>query len=129
MEKNNVIKEKSFLFAVRIVKLYKYLVNQFNEYEIPRQLLRSGTSIGANIEEALGGVSKPDFINKLSISYKESRETNYWLRLLNASGYINKTMFDSINYDSEELSKILFSIIRSTKSKKSNQKKITIANC
>lgn len=129
MEKNNIVKEKSFAFAVRIVKLYKYLIKQYKEYELPRQILRSGTSIGANVEEAIGGVSKADFINKLSISYKESRETNYWLRLLNAAEYIDKKMFDSINNDSEELSKILYTIIRSAKAAKSKSPQLRIAHC
>jgi four helix bundle protein len=68
MDRQNVVKEKSFAFAIRIVKLYKYLVVQYKEYELPKQLLRSGTSIGANIEESLGAVSHADFINKLSIA-------------------------------------------------------------
>ena len=120
MAKFNIIKEKSFGYAVRIVKLYKYLIDNSGDYVISKQLLRCGTSIGANIEEALGGVSKADFINKLSIAYKESRESNYWIRLLYAVEYIDKKMFDSFNHDSEEISKILYTIIRTTKSGQKN---------
>jgi four helix bundle protein len=80
--KEIIIRKKSFDFAVRIINLYQYLVKQKNSYELAKQILRSGTSIGANIEEATGGVSKADFKNKLSISYKEARETLYWLKLL-----------------------------------------------
>ncbi len=114
MEKN-IIKQKSFEFAVRIVKLYQYMIQKNKEYELSRQILRSGTSIGANVEEALGAISKADFRNKFSISYKEARETQYWLRLLHATDYINSKSFDSIYSDCDEICKILFSIIRTSK--------------
>jgi four helix bundle protein len=80
--RDNVIQEKSYIFAIRIVRLYKYLIKQQKEFVLAKQILRSGTSIGANIEEAIGGQSKKDFLSKLSIAYKEARETNYWLRIL-----------------------------------------------
>ncbi len=116
MEKDgNVILEKSFDFAVRIIKLHKYLSKEKNEYVLSKQILRCGTSIGANVEEAMGGVSKSDFVHKLSIAYKESRETEYWLRLFEKTDMIDKKMFDSLYSDNKELSKILFSIIKSTK--------------
>lgn len=80
--KRNIIKDKSFAFAIEIINVYKYLSSENKEYVLSKQLLKSGTSIGANVEEAIGGVSKRDFIAKLGIAYKESRETMYWLRLL-----------------------------------------------
>jgi len=90
MGENSIILEKSFNFAVRIIKLYQYLSRNKKEYELSKQILRSGTSIGSNIEEAHGGISEADFSNKISIAYKETRETKYWLRLLFATDYINK---------------------------------------
>lgn len=112
---NNIIKEKSYLFALRIVKLYKYLIEKKKESVLSKQLLRCGTSIGANVEEALGGQSKKDFLSKLSIAYKESRETHYWLRLLKDSEIITDKEFDSMINDCEELQKILTSILITTK--------------
>lgn len=114
--KDNIIKDKSYNFALRIVKLNQYLNKEHKEFVLSKQILRSGTSIGANIEEAIGGVSRKEFINKLSISYKEARETHYWLRILNDSGYISTDMFTSFENECLELCKILFSIIRTTKS-------------
>ena len=90
MKKDNVIQEKSYQFAIKIVKTSKYLVDQKKEFILSKQLLRSGTSIGANVEEAIGGQSKKDFFAKLSISYKEARETKYWIRLLFDTDYINE---------------------------------------
>lgn len=108
--KENAIKDKSFNFALRIVKLSKYLVESKSEYVLSKQILRCGTSIGANVEEALGGQSKKDFVNKLSIAYKEARETHYWLRNLYKSEYIDKKLFESIEKDCGEIMKILGSI-------------------
>ena len=88
--KNNVIRDKSYAFAIRVVNLYKYLVYTKKEFVLSKQVLRSGTSIGANVEEAIGAQSSKDFIAKLSISYKEARETNYWIRLLKDTNFINK---------------------------------------
>jgi len=113
--KDNIVKDKSYNFALRIVKLNKYLTKNHSEYVLSKQILRCGTSIGANVEEALGGVSRKEFINKLSISYKEARETHYWLRILHDSSYISKSMFVSIENDCLELCKILFSIIRTSR--------------
>jgi four helix bundle protein len=84
MKEYNVIQQKSFAFAIRVVNIYRFLVEEKQEYTLSKQLVRSGTSIGANVEEALGGVSDKDFLHKLSIAYKEARETIYWLRLLQA---------------------------------------------
>ena len=115
MYKENIIAKKTYSFSVRIVKLYQKISYENNEYVLSKQLLKSGTSIGANTEEAIGGISKKDFIAKFYIAYKEARETKYWLRLLNDTGYINNKLFESLVQDCEEILKILFSIIRSAK--------------
>ena len=112
MDRENPVKDKSFQFAIEIINLYKYLTSKKREYILSKQILRSGTSIGANIEEALSSQSKKEFIAKLNISLKEARETSYWLRLLKATGFIQK---DELLVKSEELLKILTSIIISTK--------------
>jgi four helix bundle protein len=119
MKTNNIVQEKSFAFAVRIVNLYKYLVKEKKEFVLSKQLLRSGTSIGANVEEAIGGVSEKNFLNKLGISYKESREAVYWLKLLYATDYITKDEFESLHNDADELCKILGKIQITTKNRKS----------
>ena len=113
-QKSNPVQEKSFAF--RIVKLYKYMLEKQKEYTLSKQVLRSGTSVGANIEEALGGYSKKDFRAKMSISYKEIRETKYWLRLLHETDFISKKQFESLFKDAEELTKMLFKIIQNSKS-------------
>lgn len=113
--RDNIIQDKSFNFAIRIVNLYKHLTENKNEYTLSKQLLRCGTSIGANIEEGLGGQSKKDFIAKLSIAYKESREADYWLRILKESKYISENEFNSIYPNVEELQKILTSILKTSK--------------
>lgn len=110
MKKDNVVQIKSYAFAIKIVELYKYLVEVRNEYTLSKQLLRSGTSIGANIEEAIGGQSKKDFYAKLTISYKEARETKYWLRLLTDTNYLEKEKSKPIINDCEELLRIIGSI-------------------
>ena len=115
IDMNNVIKDKSFKFAVRIVKLYTYLKEQKKEYVLSKQLLRAGTSIGANVREAMNAESKMDFIHKLSISQKETDETLYWLELLKDSEIITDKEFDSIYQDALELLKLLRSIIMKTK--------------
>jgi len=107
MKVDNVIQQKSFAFAIRIVNLYKYLVSEKKEFVLSKQLLRSGTSIGANIEESIGGQTSKDFLFKLSISYKEARETIYWLKLLQATDYLNKTEAESLLNNAEEICKIL----------------------
>ena len=115
--KNNIVQEKSYLFAIRIVKLYKYLCEEKKEYTLSKQLLRSGTSIGANIEEAIGGQSEKDFFAKLTISYKEARETHYWIRLLTDTDYINDKQSKNLLNDVEELLKIIGSIQKTMKTK------------
>jgi len=111
----NLVVEKSYDFSVRIAKLYRFLCEKKKENIISRQVLRSRTSIGANVEEAIGGVSRKDFLNKLSIVYKEARETNYWLRILRDIEYLNQNMFDSLIKDCDEVTRIIFSIIRTSK--------------
>ena len=95
-EKENIIVQMSYALALEIIKLYKELIGK-KEFVLSKQILRSGTSIGANVHEALSSESKKDFVHKLGISLKETRETSYWLRLLNDSGYINQQVFDSLH--------------------------------
>lgn len=114
--KDNLIQEKTYAFAIRIVKLYKYLTKNKKEFVLSKQILRSGTSIGANVEEGIGGQSKKDFLSKVSIAYKESRETGYWLRILKDTDYLKEEEFGSIFCDLEEIQKILSKIIKTTKS-------------
>jgi len=115
--KNSIICEKSYKFAIRIVKLYKYLVEEKHEFTLSKQILKSGTSIGANSEEAAGAQSDKDFLSKHSIAYKEERETHFWLRLLRDTNYIDEKQATSLLTDCEELLKITTSIIRTTKQK------------
>lgn len=115
MKKENVIVEKSKSFALRIIRLYRYLCSEKNEYILSKQLLRSGTSIGANVKEAIRGQSKADFYAKMNISLKEASETEYWLELLHESGYFEKKPFVSIYEDCQELIKILVTITKSQK--------------
>ena len=111
----HTIERKSFLFAVRIVKLCKYLKTTQKEYTLSMQLLRAGTSIGANVAEAEQAQSRPDFISKMNIALKEAVETNYWLRLLHASDYLSETEFSSIHNDCTELERMLTAIIKTSK--------------
>jgi four helix bundle protein len=111
----SIVRDKSFAFAVRVVKLYKFLCEEKKEFVLSKQLLRSGTSIGANVKEALQAESKADFAHKLSISLKEASETEYWLDLLNAGAFIEKPAFESIQGDCVELIKILTAIVKSTR--------------
>ncbi|MBR5562055.1 MAG: four helix bundle protein [Clostridia bacterium] len=112
---NNVVADKSKAFALRIIKLYKYLINNHKISPIANQILKSGTSIGANIKEAIRAQSKPDFYSKMNIALKESSETEYWLELLYESGYISKEQFESVYADCCELLKILMSITKTQK--------------
>ncbi|HMR19919.1 MAG TPA: four helix bundle protein, partial [Sphingobacterium sp.] len=105
--KDNIVKKKSFLFAVRIIRLYQYLCEQKKEFIISKQLLRSGTSIGAMIREAEHAETKNDFKHKLAIAQKEINETLYWLELLKETDYLNEEQFDSINTDAIEILKLL----------------------
>ncbi len=107
MKTDNIIRDKSFAFAIRVVNLYKYLCEEKKEFVLSKQLLRSGTSVGANVEEAIGGQSDKDFVSKLSIAYKGARETIYWLKLLYASSFLSKEQAESMLNDGEEICKIL----------------------
>jgi four helix bundle protein len=115
--KENIIVDKSFKFAVRVVKLYKYLCDNKKEYTLSKQLLRSGTSIGANISEATQGQSKRDFPMKMNIALKETSETKYWLRLFKAAGILSDNEQSSILRDCIELEKLLTSIVKTTSSR------------
>ena len=121
MKSDNVIQEKSFAFAIRIVNLYKYLCDEKKEYVLSKQVLRSGTSIGANVEECLGGHSDRDFIAKLGIAYKEARETKYWIKLLSRTDFLSQEQADSILQDADEICKIIAQILITMK-KKEEQK-------
>jgi len=114
--KENIIQEKSYKFGLRIVKLYLYLKENQNEYELSKQLVRSGTSIGANVEEAIGAISKKEFIAKLQVSYKEARETKYWIKLLRDSQILEVKISVSLLEDIEELIRILRAILMRSKS-------------
>jgi len=116
--KENVILEKSFEFAVRIINLYKYLSFKLNEKVLSKQILRSGTSIGANVEEAIGSISEKEFLMKITIAYKEARETKYWLRLLKRTDFISEEEFKSLADDNDEILKILGSIQITLRNKK-----------
>ena len=115
MKTGNVVQEKSFAFAVRVVRVYQHLMNEKKEFVLSKQLLRSGTSIGANIEEGIGGQSEADFISKLSIAYTEAREDAYWIRLLHATDYLTANQTQSLLTDADELCKILGKILLTTK--------------
>ena len=110
MKKDNVVQIKSYAFAVRIVNVFKYLSEEKKEFVLSKQLLRCGTSIGANIEEAIGGQTEKDFFAKLTISYKEARETHYWIRLLKDTSYLSNEEAQSLLIDVEELLRIIGSI-------------------
>ena len=119
---DSVLKKKSKTFALRIVRLYRYLCEEKKEYVLSKQLLRSGTSIGANIAEGIFGQSDADFINKLSIAQKENAETIYWLELLHDADIISDKEYDSISTEAIELIKMLTSSIKTMKAKKNDSK-------
>ena len=115
---SNAIVDKSFEFAVRIVNLCKFLRNEHREYILSKQIMRSGTSIGANVSEAQRGQSKADFLAKMSIALKEANETQYWLKLLYRTDYISQTQYESIHKDMAELLSILTVICKTAAQKK-----------
>lgn len=115
MKTDNIIVDKSKAFALRIIRLYQYLKNEKSEYVLSKQLLRSGTSIGANVKEAIRGQSRADFYAKLNISLKEASETEYCLELLHESEYIEEKAFNSIYADCQELIKLLVAITKTQK--------------
>ena len=113
--KENILKEKAYKFALRTIKLYQYLANEKKEFVMSKQVLRSGTSIGANIEETNQAQSKMDFIHKLAISQKESFETHYWIRLLRDSEFLTDKLAESLLTDCEEVQKLITSSIKTAK--------------
>ena len=112
---DNIVENKSFEFAVRIVNLRKFLMKEKNEYILSKQLLRSGTSIGANVAEAQRAQSKADFISKMNIALKEANETNYWLKLLYRTDYMDEKQFESMFCDLDQIISILVSICNTSK--------------
>ena len=115
MTQDNPIEKRSYLFALRIVKAYKYLTRQKDEYVLSKQMLRSGTSIGAMMREAKFAQSRADFVNKASIALKEANETLYWIELLHDSEYIDDLSYNSLHQEADELTAILASIVKTTK--------------
>jgi four helix bundle protein len=120
MKAENVLLEKSYSFAIRIFNLYKFLSQEKKDFLVSKQIFRSGTSIGANAEEAAGGFSDKDFIAKLQISYKEARETHYWLRILRDTDYLSQEQAASLIKDCEELLKIITAILNTMKGKRNS---------
>lgn len=117
MRKSNIILDKTFNFSIQIVELYKLLLVKHRVYDLARQVLKSGTSIGANAEEAVGGISKKDFRSKFSISLKEARETKYWLKLLHKTHYIDFNQYQKLEKELIETIKILTSIVKTSEKK------------
>jgi four helix bundle protein len=120
--KENVLKNKAYEFALEVIKVYRHLSEKQREFILSKQLLRSGTSIGANIEEADGAQSKRDFLHKISVSYKEAKESNYWLRLLKDSNLLESEHADLLLVQLDELLKIMTAIIKTTKTNIQNEK-------
>lgn len=120
MKQDNIIQHKSFAFAVRIVNVFKYLQEEMHEFTLSKQLLRCGTSIGANVKKALGGQGERDFYAKLTIAYKEARETRYWIKLLFATDYFKEQEAESLLIEIEEICKIIGAIQRTIKARKDN---------
>ncbi len=126
MKDKNVIYDKSFAFAIKIVHLYEKLRNEKKEFIMSKQILRSGTSIGANVSEAVEGQSKKDFISKLSIGLKEANETKYWINLLIATNYLTKEVGENLLNDLNEIIKILVSILKTSKNNYKSDSKVSI---
>ena len=120
--KENVIESRSKSFAVRVVRLYQFLANEQKEFVLSKQLLRAGTSIGANIREGIQGFSRNDFVYRMSIALKECNETCYWLELLHETNYLSPSQFESIYADAKELLKMLTAIVKTTKAAEPNLK-------
>ena|SRR5690554_948197 len=118
--KENIVKNKSFSFAIRIVKTYQFLIEEKKEFVLSKQLLRSGTSVGAMVREAEHAETKKDFIHKMGVAQKEINETIYWLELLNETDYLTQEQFENINKDAIEVIKLVTSIIKSSKANINN---------
>ena len=121
--KSSIVREKPYAFALRIINVYKYLNQEQREFVLSKQVLRSGTSIGALVKEAEHAQSLADFVNKMNVALKEANETEYWLMLLKDSGYIDEKSYNSIHHDCSELIKLLASIVKTSKEKLEKQKK------
>lgn len=115
LSQRSLVYDKAYKFAIRVVNAYKYLTQTKQELILSKQLIRSGTSIGSNIAEANGAISQADFSAKMSVAYKECLETKYWLALLKDTGYLDEQAFDSIYKDADEIGKILFAILKTTR--------------
>ena len=121
--KENIVKDKSFVFALRVIKLSRFLMNERKEFVLSKQVLRSGTAVGALICEAEHAQSTADFINKMNIALKEANETDYWIELLYHSNDIDSNAYDSIKPDIQELIRLLVSIVKTSKEKKNEKNK------
>ena len=121
MKTENIVCDKSLAFAIRIVRLYRYLTTEKQEYTLAKQLLKSGTSVGANIREALRGQSRQDFTAKMNIALKEIYESEYWIELLHETDYISRNEFESIFSDCRELTKLLTSIVKTTRTNSNHE--------
>jgi len=119
--KESIVEKKSYQFSIRIVRLYQFLVKEHKEFVLSKQVLKSGTAIGAIIREAEQAESTADFIHKLSISLKEAKETEYWLSILKDTDYIDNNMFDSMNADCDEVISLLTKILKTTKANQKNR--------
>ena len=117
MKEDNIIQQKSYAFAIKVVNICRFLIGESKEYVLSKQLLRSGTSIGANIEEAIGGQTDKDFYAKLTIAYKEARESKYWIRLLKDTRYLDELQASDLLNDVEELLRIIGSIQKTMRTK------------
>ena len=115
MKTSNVVEQKSKFFALRTIRLYQYLTKEKHEFILSKQVIRSGTSVGANIKEAIYGQSRADFLAKMSVALKEANETGYWLELIFASGYISLPEYQSIVHDCDDLIRLLTAIVKSTR--------------
>lgn len=122
MKNKNLIKEMSYSFSIRIVKLFKYLQDEKKEFVLSKQILKSGTSIGANIEEANSAQSKKDFIAKIQISLKEAKETHYWIRLLRDTSYLEEKLATSLLNDCNSIISVLTSILKTSKKNIKNER-------
>ena len=120
LKENNVIVDKSKSFAVRVIRMYQYLCQEKSEFVLSKQILRSGTSIGANVKEAIRAQSRPDFTSKMNIALKEASETEYWLELLQETGYLTDQQGLSMLSECRELLKLLTSIVKSSRKEESN---------
>lgn len=118
--KKNIVKDKSFGFAIRIVRLYQFLISEKKEYVLSKQLLRSSTSVGAMVREAEHAETKKDFIHKMAIAQKEINESIYWLELLKETEYLTEVEFESLNFDAIEIIKLITAILKSTKANINN---------